>query len=116
MPRRRPLGATYSGLLLLGSVGGSGLALTSAAMFLFRAQAEPVVRIILPLLVPRRGFYRYDPDSYFLWPSLVTFLAILLVALVIVAAVRKPRDDKCIDAALQAKQRQRARGAPLEPR
>jgi hypothetical protein len=85
-------------------------------MFLFRAQAEPVVRLILPLLVPKRGFYRYDPDSYFLWPSLVAFLAILLVALVTLAAIRKPNEDKRIDAALEAKQRQRARGAPLEPR
>jgi hypothetical protein len=103
-------------LLLLGSIGGVGLALTSAAMFLFRAQAEPIVCIILPLVVPKRAFYHYNPDTYFLWPSLAGFLAILWIAFVILAAIRKPTEDKRIDAALTAKQRQRARGAPLEPR
>jgi hypothetical protein len=112
----RPLGATYTGLIISGFVGGLGLGLLSAAMFLFRAHAEPVVRIILPLVASRHGPYRYNPDTYFFWPSLVGFLAILWVALSSLAVVRKPAEDKQIEAALKARHRQAARGAPLEPK
>lgn len=116
MRKGRPLGATYTGLLVLGSAGGIGLALTSAAMLLFRTQAEPIVRIVLPLLVPGRGIYQYDPDSYFLYASFAGILALMWVTLMIAAALRKPTEDRHIDSALIARLREQARGAPLEPR
>lgn len=103
------------GLGCAGVIGGVGFGVLSTLMFLFRAQAEPIVRFILPILAGHRSHYRYNPESYFLWPSLVGFCAVLWLALCVIALVRKPSDDRAIDAALKAKYRPAARGAPLEP-
>lgn len=119
MRRIRPLGSTYTGLVTIGILGGVSLGLLSAIMFLFRPQAEPVVRFVVPAIASslgsRRGLYRYNPETYLLWPSLAAFLSLLWVGLTLFAILRKPAEDKHLDAALKGRLSQAARGAPLEP-
>jgi hypothetical protein len=47
---RQPISGTWIGLIALCMLGGGGFGLASAAMFLFRDQCEPVLRLVLPLL------------------------------------------------------------------
>ena len=113
---RRPLGATYKGLLFLDAGGGAAFAALSVLMFVFRAQCEPILRLLLPLLVGRRGHYRYDPDSYYFWAWLAAAMSLLWIGLVLYAALRKPEEDRRLDHHLKAELSQNARGAPLEPK
>ena len=114
MRKRRPLSATYRGLLFLGAGGGAAFAALSALMFASRAQCEPILRLLLPLLVLGRGHYRYDPDSYYFWAWLAAAMSLLWIGLVLFAAIRKPEEDRRLDHHLRAKLGQNARGAPLE--
>ncbi|MGK6354436.1 hypothetical protein ACMGDH_04325 [Sphingomonas sp. DT-207] len=91
------------------------LATVSAGLFFFRDQCEPVLRWLLPLIAGRHSHFRYDPDSYYFWAGLAGVLALLWISLFSMAALRKPADDRRIDAALRARQHRSARGAPLEP-
>jgi len=116
MRKRRPLSATYRGLLFLGAGGGAAFAFLSALMFVFRAQCEPILRLLLPLLAGRRGHYRYDPDSYYFWAWLAAAMSLMWVGLVLFAALRKPEEDRRLDRHLRAKLSQDARRAPLEPK
>lgn len=111
----RPFGDTYKSLLLIGTSGSVSFALLSSLMFAFRAQCEPVLRLILPLLAPRRSFYRYDPDSYYIWAAFAAGMSVLWMVLIVVAILNKPQTDRRIDKNLKSKITQSARGAPLEP-
>jgi hypothetical protein len=98
---------------MVGGIGGSAL---SAALFLFRDQCEPILRLLVPLLVGRRSHFHYDPEDYYFFASLAVVMTLVWISLTILAVVRKPLEDKRIDTALRVKERQFARGAPLEPR
>ncbi|QNN64533.1 hypothetical protein H9L12_09460 [Sphingomonas rhizophila] len=115
MKIRRPLGATYKGMLFFGAAGGAAFATLSALLFVFRAQCEPILRLLLPLLAGRRGHYQYDPDSYYFWAWLAAAMSLLWMGLVLWAALRKPHEDRRLDKHLKAKLSQKVRGAPLEP-
>jgi sugar/nucleoside kinase (ribokinase family) len=96
-------------------MGGVPLGLLSASMFLFRAQAEPIVSFVLPIIAGHRSRYHYNPDTYYLWPSLICLCAVVWLAICLITLARKPSEDRAIDAALKAKHRPAARGAPLKP-
>jgi hypothetical protein len=111
----RPLGATYRRMFVFGAGGGAAFATLSALLFVFRAQCEPILRIVLPLLVGRRGRYQYDPDSYYSWAWVVAAMSILWMGLVLLAALRKHEEGRRLGRHLHTKISQKARGAPLEP-
>lgn len=115
MQRRRPLGTTYHGLTLLLISGGISGAIVSASMFLFRAQCEPVLRFLLPFVARRATHYRYNPDSYYFFAWVAVALTLLWIILTGVGLLRKPAEDRRIDAIVRLKGRSMARGAPLEP-
>jgi hypothetical protein len=115
MRPRRPLGTTYRGLVILNIGGTIAGALASSALFLFRSQSEPILRFLLPIILPRRGRFHYDPADYYFFASLVVMVTILWSGLTLYAILRKPAEDARIDAALRTKDRHVMRGAPLDP-
>lgn len=107
----KPLAASYTGLTLVGATGGGALALLSVAMFVFRGECEPILRLVL------RAFGRvryYTPETYYYWAGFVGLLAVLWLALFVVAIARKPSEDRHVDAALRQKLKATLRGAPVE--
>lgn len=112
----RPFGDTNKGLLLIGISGGVSFALLSALMFAFRAQCEPLLRLILELLPRKRSFYQYNPEGYYIWAACAAGMSLIWIMLMVVAILNKPRVDRRIDKNLKSKINQSARGAPLEPR
>jgi len=116
MRSRRPLAASYSGLVLIGLLGGVGFGGLSAAMFIDRRLCEPVVSLLLPLLDGGRASIDYNPAHYYFWAGVMGFMALLWIALSIHAIASKPGDDRRLDDAIKAKLISTARGAPLEPK
>lgn len=117
MKPRRPLGTTYTGLVILAGIGGGGGGLVSAALFLFRKQCEPFLPVILPMLTHaffRSSFY-YRPEQYYWVAAYIGAGAILWTLGIIWTIARKPAQDRHVDRALRLRSRPEARGAPLEP-
>jgi len=102
--------------LVILSIGGTiAGALASSALFLFRTQCEPILRFLLPIILPRRARFHYDSADYYFFASLVLMMTIIWTGVTLYAILRKPAEDARIDAALRAKHRQVMRGAPLDP-
>jgi len=115
---RRPLSASYTGLAIIGLLGSGGFGLVSAIMFLDRGLGELLIRVLLPifgLLAGASGAIDYDPDFYYWWAVTAAFMSVLWAILSLRAVLAKPGEDRRLDAAINAKLVQSARGAPLEP-
>ncbi len=115
MRHRKPLAATYQGLIFLGFIGCVVLALLSWMMFTHRSQCEPLLQVALELFLSRRSLYVYDPAYYYLYAGLSAVLSVFWSASFVAAILRKPREDQHVDAALKSKLIPSARGAPLDP-
>jgi hypothetical protein len=63
---------------MVGGIGGSAL---SAALFLFRDQCEPILRLLVPLLVGRRSHFHYDPEDYYFFASLAVVMTLVWISL-----------------------------------
>ena len=99
---RKPLAATYRGLLILAVSGGLAFALLSLAMFCFPDVGEPIHRGLMRWLSPRSAV-GLDRDDYYFAAGLVGAVAIFWVLLSLAAMLRKPAGDRHIDAHLRAK-------------
>ena len=114
MRQRRPLGATYSGLVVLGLAGGVGLGLFSFGIFAWPKLFVPIAELLISLLLRRAGNLGFLTEHYKLFAGLVGFMAVMWVALVLRAILRKPEEDRQLDAALMTRYNSMARGAPVE--
>jgi hypothetical protein len=117
MRPRRPLGATYGGIIAGGVIGGAAFALLSAVMFLFRSVCEPLVRIAVSFVaIYLHAYLRYEPAQYWYVAGFVGALGALVVFVAIIALIRRPGDDRRMDAALLRETSEFVNGAPLERR
>ena len=115
MRYRKPLAATYHGLVAMGLIGSVALAVLSGLMFNYRSQCEPLLKAALEVFVSRRALYVYDPAYYHWYAGLAGALSVLWLAGCIAAIAKKPREDTYVDAALRSKLKPTSRGAPLDP-
>ena len=118
MRLRRPLSSSYTGLAIVGLLGSGGFGLISATMFLDRGLGELLIGVLLPIfgmLGGARGAIDYEPDFYYWWVVTAAFMSLLWAILSLGAVLAKPGEDRRLDAAINAKLVQSARGAPLEP-
>ncbi len=99
---RKPLAATYRGLLILGLSGGVAIALLSIAMFSFPDTGEPIYRGLMRWLT-RAGAVKLDRDDYYFTAAMVGVLSPFWVLLFVWAMLRKPAEDRHIDAQLRAR-------------
>ena len=118
MRLRRPLGATYTGLVVMGLLGSGSFGLLSAVMFLDRPLGEPLINLVLSLagaMMRGRSGMEYDPDYYYFWAAVAGLMALLWAVLSIRSIMEKPHEDHRLDAAIKSKLVPSVRGAPLEP-
>jgi hypothetical protein len=62
-----------------------------------------------------RGYFVFDPNTYWLWDGFVLFLGAFILVLGTVFIIIKPAQDCRIDDALRRQSTQFSHGAPLEP-
>ncbi|MBC6981437.1 hypothetical protein [Caulobacter sp. 17J80-11] len=105
----------YAGLwTFTGGVALSGAALV-VAMVLFRAEAEPIVRFALPLLMSvgrhRHGHshYRYEEDHYGFVIGFIVVTTVVFVGLLIWGIAGKPESDRRLERHLEAQLEQSMR-------
>jgi len=117
--RLRPYFAqTYFGISLIGLALATACGLVSTAMFLFRPLCEPILAVALTIVVHAvsRGYFRYDPATYWFFSGYIAFLGVGILFISAVAMIRKPGQDRHIDEALRRQTTDFAQGAPLEPK
>lgn len=99
-------------------VGGGVLGtLASAALFLFPEQCEPLVRLVGPLLLPRsvRAEFDYDDGGYYFFAAMAVVMTVIWIGITLIAGLKKPKEDARIDAKVRARDREKARGAFIDP-
>ena len=115
MRPRRPLGATIPGLVVLTLAGGFGLVLLGLSILAWPKVIIPVLEILMTLLSRRRMDLDIFAQNDELLAGFFGLCAVMWVAFGIRTILRKPDEDRRLDAALMAKDTTMARGAPTEP-
>jgi hypothetical protein len=104
---------TRLGLHVIGVATSTSMLLLGFLMFAFRGYCEPILRLTL-VFFSKHG-RRYDPEDYYLFATLPFVLALVFLIMHVFQLATKARTDGKIDRAIQARWKQTARGAPLEP-
>jgi hypothetical protein len=113
----RPLAHTRLGLAVIGLLGTTGLAGWGAGMFAFPSVFRVVTPILINGIAARLGSgSSYDAEDYFIWACLFLLSAFVWGALCLIMFIRRPAEDRQIDAALCRRREHAVRGAPTEPR
>src|SRR6478752_2634578 len=109
----RPLDHTRSGLAVIGLLGTTGLAGWGAGMFAFPSVFRVASPILINGIAARIGSGSpYDPEDYYIWAWLFLLFASVWGALCLVMFIRRPAEDRRIDAALRSRFERAVRGAP----
>jgi hypothetical protein len=100
--------------VLIGTAGCLALGLSSAAMFLFPDEMEPVFAWVLALVSRHRG-PSANTDEFFLCAWMLAAIAPIWLMAFVLSAWLKPREDRRIDQHTLADTEVRVSGAPTEP-
>lgn len=117
MKRLEAFARSYIALLIGALLAGIAGMVFGLAMFIAREQVEPSLPFLLPgitkWLTGSALFYR--PEQYYWIATYVSLLSAAFAAAVAFAIIRRPAENRRIDAALRSRLGpDEARGAPLE--
>ena len=118
MTRLESFASSYSALLLAALLAGIIALVFGLTMFIARPQVEPLLPLVLPAIT--KALFRtalfYKPEQYYWIATYVILLSAAFTAGIAFAFIRRPAENKRIDAALRSRiGPDQAQGAPLEP-
>jgi hypothetical protein len=118
MTRLEVFARSYTALLVAALLAGlAGLAF-GLVMFIARAQVEPMLPLLLPAITTALlgSALFYKPEQYYWLATYISLLSAVFAAGIAYAFIRRPAENRRIDAALRGRLGpDQARGAPLEP-